>query len=403
MWRIWVLYQFPSSVLWSCPDWLAVAFSRALRRFALTGSCVVPPSCWCSLQLVSFQLPCISCKNWMSLEFGVHEPTDLGKIHKFGMLESVAMTRRIVSLSWCEHFLDGRIRLLQLRSLRGCSTGLLECCLYLGVASFSADAQQHRFGVFFLGKYAKFWTILESPQILSCHRIPQVGCMIRRAKQQLAKKMEEWKKQDEADESKTMPSPPSVEPGDVTLWDKHHGEIWTKNFREKWKKTNTKELTNLGSLSRSKNWRHRSSTCKLVAVAFLVSWCLLPWHPWLLETFVYFFSHSVVELHVLWKNVFFCARGVAGASGISEFSQHQKLKPVPAALTSSMLVWLFCGDLYQQEKRFKLSFGATNHGKKQCATNRLPMPTYVDERLLEFNEPFGTDKSSSSTVFPSFQ
>ncbi len=41
--------------------------------------------------------------------------------------------------------------------------------------------------------------------------------MIRRAKQQLAKKMEEWRKQDEADESKTMPSPPKTEPGDVAL------------------------------------------------------------------------------------------------------------------------------------------------------------------------------------------
>ena len=101
---------------------------------------------------------------------------------------------------------------------------------------------------------------------------------------------------------------------------------------------------------------------------------------------------------------FFFAQGAwQGHLASANFSQHQKLKPVPAALTSSMLVWLFCGDLYQQEKRFKLSFGATNHGKKQCATNRLPMPTYVDERLLEFNEPFGTDKSSSSTVFPSFQ
>lgn len=44
-----------------------------------------------------------------------------------------------------------------------------------------------------------------------------VGCMIRRAKQQLAKKMEEWKKQDEADASKAMPSSPLTETGDVTL------------------------------------------------------------------------------------------------------------------------------------------------------------------------------------------
>ena len=34
----------------------------------------------------------------------------------------------------------------------------------------------------------------------------QVGCMIRRAKQQLAKKMEEWKKQDEAAEAANPPS-----------------------------------------------------------------------------------------------------------------------------------------------------------------------------------------------------
>ncbi len=45
--------------------------------------------------------------------------------------------------------------------------------------------------------------------------------MIRRAKQQLAKKMEEWKKQDEADaskkqdEAKTMPDRPVTEAGDV--------------------------------------------------------------------------------------------------------------------------------------------------------------------------------------------
>ena len=40
---------------------------------------------------------------------------------------------------------------------------------------------------------------------------PQVGCMIRRAKQQLAKKMEEWKRQDEVEAAPIKEAAPSEE------------------------------------------------------------------------------------------------------------------------------------------------------------------------------------------------